>query len=542
MHRNLLTRLIPAILLCAFSATTICTFDACAISQIRGEQSVKALEIFEKGRLNDAIVLAQTTAEENPESWQAHAVLGFLAWKQGDVILALKEAERASQLNPSSRMLENLAQMNEVLGDYAVAAGLYKQAILVSTDSVAGIGLARCYAKLPEKRAEALDTLAEMSSRRQKDANWYLQIADTYLQLGEARSAAQTVSVASKLVKDNEPRKESLAMLLLALLRDNQTEEARRLAHRFFSESNKSELKGPESLKYSKSYELYVLSALKLLRPAQVSSAKKMLDSAIASLTSREDADGFFRMGRIFQALASQCSADHRNYDAWIRLSESAYERACVLEPGQGRYHLALAGAMGRQGRLDKFAAELQEAKAFDQFDAFAPYLLSKLPSISSLKEGTPLPMNLTKVEFKLKGVNCSCHLSKIETTLAKQKAVAFASIERPIYIGNLFDAESEKKVQEYNGTLFVEPSADLSGIFSSCSQEFFPSETKQKSTFDFQIVGSSTLSGVDEAIRIAQSSKYLDPGHFVNQIRAVEPTLPLDLLQASSQNAKATF
>ncbi|MBX9570258.1 MAG: hypothetical protein K2X77_15270 [Candidatus Obscuribacterales bacterium] len=531
MHKNWLSKLLLGTLVYMSSTSALCLADVSSISKDDGDHTFEAVSLFNKGRLNDAMVLAQKAVEQSPQEWKAHAILGFLSWKQGDVVLALQEAEKASQLDPGNpKLLENLAEMNEILGDFAAAAAVYKQMLSNSESSVAGLGLARCNAKMPDKRMEALGTLAEMASAHGKDSDWYAQIADTYLQLGEAYLASQTAVKADKCANTLEKKRRSRSLRLLALLKANQTKDAADLVDLVFYKCE------------SKSPELYVLAAQKLLDQHDIVKARRILHSATESLTSREDSDCFFRMGRVFHEIASSCSQSPRKYEAWIDLSADAYAHASKLEPEQGRYHLALAGTMPQQGDLAPFLDELAKAKNFDQFDSLAPFLLSRFSSQSDSKSEAPRHMKLTKATFKLKGVNCSCHLSKVERTLAAQKSVAFACIRRPEYNGSPFNSESENKAQEYEGTLFVEAaSADLAEIFAKCSKEFF-SQPGLKSSFEFEVVGSVPLNEISEAVRIAHNAKYPDPGKFIDQIRVIEPTLPIDDVKQASKNSPALF
>lgn len=532
MYIKQLTKPLLGVLMFASSTWTSCLADTDSISQLNEDLTSEALVLFEKGLLNDAMVVAQKAAEQSPAKWQAHATLAHLSWKQGDIVLALKEAELASSLAPSNpKLLENLARMNEVLGDFSTAGAVYKQMMSVSNSSAAGVGLARCMARLPDKKQEAILTLAEMASAPAKDSTWYMQIADTYLQLGESKLAWQTASKATKRAKNSEQEQQSRSLLLFALLRDNQEKAAASLADLVFSKNCDS-----------KSCELFVLASQKLLNPEDTSRALRILNCAEKNLTSRDDADAFFRIGRLFQENASRCSGQQKKYDAWVNLAQEAYARATKLEPEQGRYHLALASTIARQGQIDRFVDELNKAKTFDQFDSLAPFFLSCLSAQRDSKTDIANQMRLTKVAFKLKGVNCSCHLSKVERTLAEQSSVAFACIRRPEYSSNPFNSESENKAQEYEGTLFVhEPSTPIEEIFSRCSKEFFL-QPKQKGSFEFEMVGSVPLNGIEEAVRIAHNSKYPDPAHFINQIRVIEPTFPVDKVKQASKSTSARF
>lgn len=531
MHTQWLSKLLLGTVLYISSTSMLCLADVSSISQNDGDQAFEAVSLFKNGRLNDAMILAQKAVEQSPQDWKTHAVLSFLSWKQGDVVLALQEAEKASQLDPhNQKLLENLAEMNEILGDFATAASVYKQMLSVSNTSIAGLGLARCNAKMPGKKIEALGTLAKMASSQRKDSAWYMQIADTYLQLGEAKLASETAAKAMRFAKTLEQKRQSSSLLLLARLKSNQVQESDSLADLVFYKCD------------SKSPELYVLAAQKLLDQKDVQKARQILHSAKESLTSREDADCFFRIGRIFQEKASSCSLGDQKYDCWVKLSADAYAQASRMEPEQGRYHLALACASARLGELAHFVDELEKAKSLDSFDSLAPFLLSKFPSQELLKTNSLQQMNLTKVTFKLKGVNCSCHLSKVERTLSTQRSVAFACIKRPEYNGNPFNSESENKAQEYEGTLFIDnPSANLAEIFSQCSREFSP-QPNSKSLFEFELVESVPLNQIEEAVRIALNAKYPDPDKFIDQIRVIEPTIPIEKTKHASKNTSAPF
>ena len=585
------------------------------------ELTNKAIDLFERGNLNDANVAGEKATQKFPGDWQSHAALSFLAWKQGNIVLALSEGEAAQRLAPENEtLLTNLARMNEILGDYNAALVQNQTARKLADSCDAGLGVARCNIKLARKDA-GFAVLAEMASRPNKNFEWYEKVADTYLQVGDAKSAIKTARAALNSAVNDKEKAKGREDLLLGLLRSapsyvaaneagklpalpgsrsslpvasgqktetieqknitgasgeknaigatGQQNVSEAVERKDANEANKLEAGKLEASKleaskleasklkdivftqsHPRNSEIYVLAAQDLLDVRKPEEAQILWDSAKENLKSEEDADGFYRLGRIFQNKAnlslpaavgagdstfpsgvegsgtntnspastssskpssSSSIANNNNnnnnnvFENWIDYAKLAYEKAIELDPRQGRYHIALAGCIGITGNREKFESELKQAKSMDQFDALSVYLLS-----------TPFPLKLSKATFRIKGLTCSCHVSKVETTLCDVPGVAFAHISR------------EETPQGQNGVLLFDPSkVDLTKAFAQCNTAF-NSAIPQVKLFTFDVLSTVPVRSTEEAVKISQDEKYGDALQFFNQIRAVEPVLPI--------------
>ena len=463
------------------------------------QKTHEAVVLFRQGKLQEAAALAQTAVVAAPDNWLSHATLSYLAWQQGNVLLALDEAEESNRLSSGNLVaLTNLAKMKDALEDSSRAIKFYEQAAkLAPEDCSVQLGIARSYYKLGQSE-NALAVLTEMLHRPDKDFDWYYQVADAYLQFGKPDLAAQATTKAIKVAVKSEQVSAGTTQLLLALLRDGQFERAKALRERVFRRCH------PDN------YELYVRAASTLLPAANPASATNLVNAAVANLLTVDNAEGFYRLGRVFEDRSSSVSYDVRKHDDWLKHAGVAYRRAVALDPMQARYQLALAGILDQQGEKFQALAALNQAKMLDPMNKLPPAVVAKIAANEA-----PAPAKLSSVRFSIKGITCGCRVTKVQGALSKIDGVAFANISYQ---------------QSYEGLILVDESlVSTNEVFSRC-RESFGSDPNLKipELITFEVISSEKVDSMENAVRIAQNAQYGDPLQFYVQLRAVEPVMPV--------------
>ena len=254
------------------------------------------------------------------------------------------------------------------------------------------------------------------------------------------------------------------------------------------------------------SYELHIRSADDLTAAENPEPAGLILNSAMENLNTPQNAESFYQLGRIFQNKASFVFFDTRKYDTWLNYALEAYRQAVKLDPRQERYLLSEAGILAHQGKYEEMNKTLTQARSLAEADHLSDYLQA------NARAG--VPFKLKKVCFSVQGVNCSCHLSKLETTLEKSNGVAFASISR---------------LQPYTGVILLAESSPVSGVFAECHKSFDPGpQTKTPELFSFEVISEHLLRGAEEAVRVAQNARFGEAAQFYTPLSVAAPVLPL--------------
>ena len=473
------------------------------------------LSLVQEGKLPEAIALEKEASKKRTKDWLPHAALAYCAWRQGDILTAIPEGKTAVRLAPSNLMaLTNLAKMEESLDNCIAAIPLYKRIEkLAPTDWQPKLGLARCYLKL-EKEQDALTLLSKMAAQKNTCFDWHFELADTYLRSASPALAAEAATTALSLATTPEQNSRAKIQLMMALLRAKQSDRARELMTDVFKDGQ------------PRDYELFVRAAAALVPATSPAAATILMNSARQNLLQSEDADGFYRLGRIFEDKATFVAYDKDKFAAWMRHAEAAYSGALTLDSMQARYHLALAGTLQELGKSDDARAELAKAQALDSFDSLAPFLLAQLTAPKVEASSTAADsranrqskqMNLTTVRFTMTGLDCTCHIAKVEAALTKVNGVAFAGVSRAL---------------PHNGVLLVDKSATpLAEVFSACLKSFEAGPTlKTPVSFAFAVTSQHPLTRAQDAVRIAQNTRYGEIVQFYNQFKAVEPVVPVTL------------
>lgn len=489
--------------------------------------SAQAADAFKKNQLLEAVDLEERAVKENPQDWLRHSALSFYYWQQGNVITSITEGETAVKLNSQNELLlTNLAKMKEGLDDWAGAIPLYEAAKKVAPeDWVPVLGLARCYLKGGQED-KCLSLLQTMATEDGKDFAWYQELGDTYLRLDKPALAVNATAKATKLALTPEQKAANSSQLMMALLRDNQIEPARALEKQVFATA------------HPRDYELYVRAGAALLNPAKPSSADMLVQSAEENLTTSDDGDGFFRLGRVFEQKADLVAKDATKYSAWMALAGAAYRKAIALnvqQPAvQAKYHVALVGLLEREGNLAGMTEELSQAKLMDQFGQLAPFLqryVSAATATTTSAEKKPAisqknhcDVNLTSVNFHINGLNCACQISRAEEALGKVPGVGFVHV-----IPNL---------KPYQGTLLVDESTtSVKELFVKAAETFREVYKAMKTPLeaDYEVFATKPVKSIESAVRIAQDCELGDALKFFNSFKPVTPVMPVNQLAATS-------
>ncbi len=492
-----------------------------------GFQARQAALLFNEGKLQQAVDLAHDAVRQNPRDWLSHAVMAFLYWQQGDAPDAMIEGQKAVRDAPGSETaLINLAHMYQALESYERAIDLYDKTRKISPDNwVPWLGLARCFIKSGQKD-RGLEILQEMNARERDSYDWYYQLGGIYLTIDKPDFAVAPLTRAVAVSKTAEQKAACTLQLYLALLRANQVERAGAMKDDVISRYHPGES------------ESYVRTAFLLLRAQEPASGKELMRAAVSNLKEPADSDGFFRLGKVFQDKANLVCSDTQS-GGWLQNAEESFRQAIELNPLQPGYHLALAGVLSREGRMQDVKEELAQACVQDQFDPLSQYLTATVTApVASSKEinrsGTVQPTSrpgasqvrrsihsgachLTAVNFEVEGLTCACLVSRIYTTMSRIPGVAFVSLSR---------------IKPYQGILLVDQSSlAAKDVFSLCSQNAFGTDATLKTAISFKVNAKQAVNSVEQAVRIAQDAKFGCVLKFERQFAPMVPVLPTTLV-----------
>ncbi len=484
------------------------------VSQVHAAQlnalTQQASEQFAKGNLSAAVELQEKELKQNPKDWLSHASMSFYAWHEGNIIKSSEEGETAVKLAPESYLaLSNLAAIKEGLDDPASAIPLYERASKVEPGNVeAHIGLARCKNKLGQPD-ECTKMLSELGRKEQQSFNWYYEIADTLLRCEKPLLAAPVAEKCVPLAKSADEIEKSSILSLMCLMQTGQFAKAEALQTEVFN-------------KYSiKEMQLYVRTAISMLRENNPEGGKKLLETATRELKNPEDSDAFYRLGKAFEQKTINL-ADQNLSTPWLELSEKAFSNACQLGRSTKNY-IALAGVYSAEGKKSEMDKALKTVLEIDNSDLLAKYLLSRLQNSAAQSQDAP---KLEEVELTIANLNCGCHVGKVVNAMTELDGVAYSYIPANIkpYKGILIIDRNKIDAK----TVFEKTTAKVKQIYASMVPPLVP---------DFGIVKTSNLSSISQAIVDAQNIQYGSITDFFVSFKSVMPTEPVKALATKADN-----
>jgi tetratricopeptide (TPR) repeat protein len=491
----------------------------------------------------------QNEVSTNSDSWFGHAAKSYAFWQQGNKIEAIREEESAVKLNPANAdLLTNLAIMKQDINAYGEAIDLYwRAARLAPNNWVAPLGITRCYI-LSGDESRGRKLLQMMSGQKDCDFQWYYMIAKTWLGLEDLSMTEQTVTKAVSVATKQEQKAAAENLLFLVLLKTNKLDKAKTLQEQVFH------------VDLPRVQETYVRAATTLLPINDPAAGKDLLKCADANLTTNQDASTFLKLGRVFmdKATDSKCASTDRA--PWLDCAQAAYTQAIVLNPKSPDPHLALASVYTNKGDITAAVDELKKTMSLERLDILAGFLVSKLQNCQTAGTEETIPINLSLVKFKISGLTCACHLSRVQNALRNIKGVAFISTppKKP-YTGFVLVDQSQTPAREMLATCVQnyrpgerKPSAvadkDLAekekaekylaekDPAEKASPEKAHPEKAQPEKLQLEMVSEKPVRTVDGALKIAEdirfgpiiSFKQTYADHF-NRFRDIEPIKPVD-------------
>ncbi len=456
------------------------------------------LDLVKCGEAVKAIDLQNKALKQQPRNAMLHLGASYCYWQQGNVLNAIAEGQQAILLEPDNFLaLFNLARMNESLDACENAMSLYRRASRVNpSDAESKVGWARCSFRLG-RESDALALLSEMTSSQAQNFDTLFKIAQTYFRLGEPALSARAAQQAVDATSDSLEQSKARALQLLSLLKSNQFDPSARIADETFATCRQG------------SYELFVRAASTLLPALNPTSAEPLVKAARTNLVKLEDADGFFRLGRIFEDKASYVSYDATKYQAWINWSAEMYGAATSLDPIQSRFHLALGGVLAQQGKNQEAVQEFQKAQSLEPQNPLMPYLAGLAQS------GDANHLHLIHASFQLVGLTCGCHSSRIESEVSAIEGVRFIGLSHQ---------------EPHQGTLLFDNSkVSLPDIWSKCRQSIAQGpEMKHPIVFSVERERTESVSRIEDVVRIAQNTIFGDVLQFYTTTASIDPVIPV--------------
>jgi hypothetical protein len=308
---------------------------------------------------------------------------------------------------------------------------------------------------------------------------------------------------------------------MTALLQDNKLEQANALRNEVFEKYNPDD------------YQLYVRTLSSLINADQAKDGDRLLKYAMQNLNAEDDAEGFYRLGRVFEQKCEQSSQNPADHAMWVNSAAQAFRRATELYTGQSflksKFYISLAGALDQQGKLQEMTQTLEAASAINKFDTLAPYLVKQLSLSKSTVAGVipHCPFHLDRVQFKIGNLNCNCQVSKVEDAMNKIDGVAFAMIptQSKPYLGSLVIDQSKTKAQD----AFNQTAERIRTLYATAKTPISP---------EIEMLSVEPVSSAEAAIELEQTLLNGSATTFFNAFKAVvpfEPTRELAQQQAKS-------
>ncbi len=164
-------------------------------------------ELLENGKVDDARKLADRAVTEDPESPEAHTLVGAVANAEGDLDAALEAFERAMELD--EEYLDPILLAAETLaldGDAKEALRLCERALDVAEEEEELVDtiLLKAEIELGDDNAEAAEqSLAQLPPVALPSAALELRAGDAFLEVEDADRAAEHYERAAKREPDN---------------------------------------------------------------------------------------------------------------------------------------------------------------------------------------------------------------------------------------------------------------------------------------------------------------------------------------------------
>jgi len=396
----------------------------------------------------------------NSDGWFGHAAKSYSFWQQGNMIEAIREEESAVNLNSANAdLLINLAIMKQDINAYGEATDLYwRAARLAPNNWVAPLGIARCYI-LSGDESSGRKLLQMMSEQNDRDFDWYYMTAKTWLGLDDLGMTEKALTKAIGVATKQEQKAAAENLLFLVLLKTNKLDKAKALQEQVFH------------LDLPRLEETYVRAAATLLPINNPAAGKDLLRCAIANLNTDQGANTFLKLGRLFVEKATDPRCASADRAPWLDCAQAAYVQAIALNPKSPDYHFALAGVYSNKGNISETVDELKKTMALERLDILAGFLVSRMQNCQSREQGDSIPIKLSLVKFKINGLTCSCHLSRVHNTLRNIKGVAFISTppKKP-YMGFVLLDQSQTPARE---------------MLVTCVQNYRPGERKPGAVAD---------------------------------------------------------
>jgi len=474
----------------------------------------------------DAQTQERKTARDNakPADWLTHAMLSYQQWQQGNTVDAMHEGEEAVKLNSeNSTALINLALMKQRANQFDEAIALYWQAAQLIPESwVPPLGIARCFI-LNHNDADGRGTLEVMSEKTNGNFDWYYMTARTWLEIDDLNMAEKTAGQAVAASTKPGQRAAAENLQFLALMRAGKNDQAKLLQQKVLHNN------------LGRNSELYVRSALTLIPVDDPATGKDLLNKAIENLHDEATADSLLKLGTIFQDKAESRSCDKANRTLWLENAQTAYAQAVAKRPNAPDFHFALASIYSGEGERQKTADELKKFSSLERSDILAPFLLSKIAA-STTQANEPVPLNLSLVKFKIDGLNCPCHLSKIHEVLRKTNGVVFISTppQKP-----------------FSGFVLVDqsltPARDMLARCSSNALSLKLDPQGHPIYFTLEMTSEEPVKSVTDALKIAKQIRFSPIltfqktySEYVTRFQEISPIMPLDSHDTASGIATA--
>jgi predicted Zn-dependent protease with MMP-like domain/Flp pilus assembly protein TadD len=185
---------------------------------------------LDEGKVDEARKLADRAVTTEPDSPEAHALVGAVANAEGDVDTALEELERAMELDPD--YFDPIVMAAETLalaGDFKEALELAERALDVAEeeDEYVGALLLKAEIEVGDDDVEAATTtLGELPPVALPSVDLEIRAAELFLELGDLDAAEQRFTAAAQADADSAD-----AVYGLGLVAEQREDRAAMIGH-----------------------------------------------------------------------------------------------------------------------------------------------------------------------------------------------------------------------------------------------------------------------------------------------------------------------
>lgn len=523
------------VILCLMLASLVTFFRVSAATETSaGSMTEQSLEFYHQGKVNEAITLQSQALARHPSSWLVHAAMSYMMWQMGNKADAITQGERAAQLAPDDAVVSiNVGLMQQAACDYDDAIASFCKATRIDPAcAVPQVGKARCYIMKGEE-AKGLKILSDMSSKAGASFDWYYYAGLTCLKIDRLELAEKLLSSALDSAATQDQRFAARNSLLLLQLRSNHLEQAKSLYKEVFETG------------HLKNHEIYVRAASALLPVSDAGAGKELLNCAAKNLSTLENSRTFFQLGIIFEEKAADQSETRMT---WLENAQAAFSQAIALAPKESGYHVALANVLLRQGIIAETIAELEKAHALNKKDPLPAFLLARASSGGSLVKDFPNNIKLSKAQFVVGGLDCSCasYLLKLKGTIANIDGVAFVSVKgkKPPEGVVIYDPSSIPI-----DSLLSKAQTDYTHLLAS-AKPLPEAPAKPSGPLTLKVVAEEPVTSTDVLFQLSKESRYgpvpdfseSSVEHF-NRFNDIQPTMPwswADAIRPAQQSLSA--